>query len=139
MTQAIEAAEALRAYKDKTGKSAADIAREMNRAARTVQNWLSGDYKPKPKNSDEIMRFLSNESIDMETVEDITEAIDDCLVFPDNYPPLEAKENWVVALTAEASAEVIASAERTGWTYKQIASEMIMYAARHRKYEVKEK
>lgn len=128
------ASEALRAYRDKTGKTATDIAKEMGRPTRTVQNWLSGDYEPNAKNGIEIMRFLSNEEDEIEVVgvEEIEQTDD--FVLPDNYPPFEAKENWVVALTTEASAEVIASAERTGWTYKQVASEMIMYAAKHRKY-----
>ena len=134
------ASEELRTYRDKTGKSATDIAKEMGRPVRTVQNWLNGDYEPNPKNTDEILRYLSIGVDDVEAI-DISEIEqgDDCFVLPDNYPPFEAKENWVVALTAEASAEVIASAERTGWTYKQIASEMIMYAAKHRKYKGRNK
>ena len=135
------ASEALRAYRDKTGKTATDIAKEMGRPTRTVQNWLSGDYEPKPKNGIEIMKYLSSEedTIEVVDVEEIEQSDD--FVLPDNYPPLEVKDKdqWVVSVTLEASAEVIASAERTGWTYKRVASEMIMYAAKHRKYRRPEK
>lgn len=129
--------EELKIYKESTGKKATDIAREMGIPTRTVQNWLNGDYNPTPKNSVAIFNYLSNTE-GVEAEEDAAETTEDAFVLPDNYPPLETKEARTVALTLEASAEVAASAERTGWTYKQVASEMIMYAVRHRKYKGKE-
>lgn len=125
--------EELTKYKEKTGKSVAQMAREMDYPIRTVQNWADGSNEPRGIRLTKVLEYLGvlDSQLSLDTISDSNEV---ALIFPDINPPKE-KENTTIGISPEVDMKIEEVAERAGLTKKETICRMVNFAYCYIKFE----